>query len=211
MLIIGAKGFARELLEDLTVINIEEIAFYDDVSENLPEQLYDRFSILRNKNEVLEYFKKFRNEYTLGLGNPFLRKKMDTYLESLGGKLVGTTSKNAVVSSYNVCFNSGTNILSGAIISNGCQFGRGCLVYYGAKVTHGCQIGDYVELSPGATLLGNVKVGNYVQIGANSTILPGIRIESNTIIGAGAVVTKDVKKNTVVAGVPAKPIKSKKK
>ena len=36
----------------------------------------------------------------------------------------------------------------------------------------------------------------------------GITIGENSIVGAGAVVTKDVPPNTVVAGVPAKVIKT---
>lgn len=46
-------------------------------------------------------------------------------------------------------------------------------------------------------------------IGAGAIILPGVTIGKMAIVGAGAVVTKNVKSNTVVAGVPAKPIKNK--
>ncbi|MCS7017598.1 MAG: sugar O-acetyltransferase [Cytophagales bacterium] len=44
-------------------------------------------------------------------------------------------------------------------------------------------------------------------IGAGATILPGVTIGENSVVAAGAVVTKDVPANTVVAGVPAKPVK----
>jgi acetyltransferase-like isoleucine patch superfamily enzyme len=45
-------------------------------------------------------------------------------------------------------------------------------------------------------------------IGAAATILPGVTIGENAIVAAGAVVSKDVAANTVVAGVPAKVIKT---
>ena len=45
-------------------------------------------------------------------------------------------------------------------------------------------------------------------VGSSSTILCGITVGENSIVGAGAVVTKDVPPNTVVAGVPARIIKS---
>lgn len=43
--------------------------------------------------------------------------------------------------------------------------------------------------------------------GANSTILLDIKIGRNTIVGAGAVVTKDVKKNEIIVGNPARFLK----
>lgn len=45
-------------------------------------------------------------------------------------------------------------------------------------------------------------------IGANATILPGVTVGENAMVAAGAVVTKDVTKNTMVGGVPAKFIKN---
>lgn len=46
------------------------------------------------------------------------------------------------------------------------------------------------------------------KIGANVTVLPGVTIGQNALIGAGSVVTKDIYKNTVVAGNPANIIKN---
>ncbi len=56
--------------------------------------------------------------------------------------------------------------------------------------------------------LGRIKVGDNVFVGKNSTIMPNITIGNNVVIGLGSIVTKDVPDNCVVAGVPAKIIKS---
>ena len=45
-------------------------------------------------------------------------------------------------------------------------------------------------------------------IGANTTILPGVTVGENAVVAAGAVVTRNVPANTVVAGVPARVIKT---
>ena len=55
---------------------------------------------------------------------------------------------------------------------------------------------------------GEVHIGNNVFIGARSIILYNVNIGSNVIIGAGSVVTKDIPDNSVVAGIPARFIKT---
>ena len=53
-----------------------------------------------------------------------------------------------------------------------------------------------------------VVLGENVWIGARATILKGVTIGDNAVVGTGSVVTKDVPANTVVAGNPARVIKS---
>jgi len=54
-----------------------------------------------------------------------------------------------------------------------------------------------------------VIIENDVWIGANCLILPGVIIGEGAVVAAGSVVTKNVKKFSVVAGVPAKVIKER--
>ena len=49
----------------------------------------------------------------------------------------------------------------------------------------------------------NIFVERNVWIGANVTVLSGVTIGENSVIAAGAVVTTDIPKNCVAAGVPA--------
>lgn len=60
----------------------------------------------------------------------------------------------------------------------------------------------------GLNVYGKIKVGNNVFIGINTIIMPGVKIGNNVIVGAGSVVNRDVPDNVVVAGVPAKIIKT---
>lgn len=57
----------------------------------------------------------------------------------------------------------------------------------------------------------SIKIGDYVWIGANAFIREGITIGSHSIIGANSVVTKNVPEFTMVAGAPARKVKSLKK
>ena len=53
-----------------------------------------------------------------------------------------------------------------------------------------------------------VTISDDVWIGAGAVILPGVTIGEHVVVAAGSVVTKDVLSHSVVAGVPAKVIKS---
>ncbi|MEA4821509.1 2,3,4,5-tetrahydropyridine-2,6-dicarboxylate N-acetyltransferase [bioreactor metagenome] len=75
-------------------------------------------------------------------------------------------------------------------------------------VTHDGGVWTLREEYPNIDVFGPIRVGNNVFIGIGATILPNVRIGDNCIIGAGSVITKDIPSNSVVAGAPAKLIKT---
>lgn len=205
MIIIGAKGFAKEVLEILHQLNdLDNLVFYDDVNNDAPDILFGRFPVLKSIFEAENYLNTIDSRFTIGIGNPILRKKLFDKFTSMGGEFVSTISSFSSIGSYDVEIGNGSNILSGSIFSNSTKIGIGCIVYYNSIITHDCILGDFVEISPNVTLLGNVKIGSYSQIGANSTVLPKITIGKNVIIGAGSIVTKDIPDNCVAYGSPAR-------
>lgn len=207
MIIIGAKGFAKEVLDILEKNGEKNIHFFDDINIGEPNLVYNKYIIYRTLDEVIFHFKNVSNKFTLGLGNPLFRKQLADKFDKIGGLLSSTISKFAIIGMHDVYIGDGSNVMHNAIISNSTHIGIGCLIYFNVQITHDCEIGDFVELSPNATILGRVKIGNNTIIGAGATILPDIVIGSNVIVGAGSVVLKDIPDNFIVAGVPAKLIR----
>ncbi|ANF50406.1 hexapeptide transferase [Chryseobacterium glaciei] len=211
MLIIGAKGFAKEVLEICHKNDdVKNLVFYDDINDNIIGLLYEKFPILKNIAEAKKYFKTIDNRFTIGIGNPTLRKALTERFLNIGGKLTSTISSKADIGSYGIQIGPGANILDGVKISNDVNIGEGCIVYYNSIITHDVVIGNFTEISPDVKILGRAIIGNFCQLGAGSIILPDIKIGDNVIVGAGSVVTKNLPDNCTVIGIPAKIINRKK-
>lgn len=121
--------------------------------------------------------------------------KIGTFVEIQKGAAIG---KNCKVSSH-------TFICEGVTIEDNCFIGHGVMFtndkFPRATNPDGSQQTDedWIVIP---TL---VKKG--ASIGSGAVIIAGVTIGENAIVGAGAVVTKDVEPNTIVAGVPSKPLR----
>ena len=75
-------------------------------------------------------------------------------------------------------------------------------------VAHNCRIGPQCLITACAELSGGVELSESVWVGPNSSFLQKVHVGAGAIIGLGAVITKDVAPNSVVAGNPAKKIRT---
>lgn len=64
------------------------------------------------------------------------------------------------------------------------------------------------KFTPDLEVTAPIKIGNDVYLGEETIIMPGINIHNNVIVGIRSIVTKDIASNSVVAGIPAKKIKT---
>jgi UDP-2-acetamido-3-amino-2,3-dideoxy-glucuronate N-acetyltransferase len=121
---------------------------------------------------------------------------------------------------------SDCNICSNCFIENDVVLGDRVTIKNGVYIFDSIHIGDDVFIGPNVTFTNDLypksrrgtdwKETKYpktfiekgVSIGGGATILPGIKIGHGAIIGAGAVVTKDVKPQTVIYGISAKERRS---
>lgn len=204
MIIIGAKGFAKEVLEVLHQLNqLNEVVFYDDVNADIPDFLYNQFKVLKNKKEAIDYLKNIDARFTIGIGNPLLRRKLFEDFTAIGGEYVGTISPFAKIGNFGNSIAVGCNIMTGTVITNDVIIKKGALINLNCTIGHDSLIGEFVEMSPGVHISGNCIVGDYSVIGTNATVLPRVTIGKNVIVGAGSVVTKDIPDNCLVVGIPA--------
>lgn len=135
----------------------------------------------------------------------------------LAKKLLGKTGKNVALTQGFYC-DYGENIEVGENFY--CNYGvcilDVCKVKIGDNCLIGPQVGIYTAMHPverdvrisGLELGKPVTIGNDCWIGGNAVINPGVTLGDNVIVGSGAVVTKSFPSNVVIAGNPAKIIKT---
>ena len=101
-----------------------------------------------------------------------------------------------------VFFNAGCHFQDqgGVWVGDGTLIGHAVII---CTLNHG-----FEEERRGDLIPSPVRIGARVWIGSGARILPGVTIGDGAIVAAGAVVTRDVAPRTIVAGVPARPIKT---
>jgi UDP-3-O-[3-hydroxymyristoyl] glucosamine N-acyltransferase len=104
-----------------------------------------------------------------------------------------------------ICANSSIarGSLSDTVIGDGTKIDA--LVH----IAHNVTVGKNCELTAGTIIGGSTTLGDTCWTGLNSTLKDNIKIGNNVLIAAGAAVIHEVQDEDIVAGVPAKSIKSK--
>ena len=191
MYLYGASGHGKVIKDILRAQGTEVKAFVDD---DLKIKRYCCTPVLNNSNGL--------SPMIVSIGDNRTRKAIVDRLSCGFGSAI---HPSAVVSPTAI-IREGTVVMPGAIINADAKIGKHCIINTGASVDHECIVGDYCHLAPHATLCGQVQVGEGTLIGAGASVVPGVKIGKWCIIGANAAVIEDVADNSIVVGVPAKPI-----
>ena len=107
-------------------------------------------------------------------------------------------------------------IMMGAVINIGAVIGSGSMIDMGAVLGGRATVGKNCHIGAGTVLAGVIEPPNAepvvvedgVVIGANAVVLEGCHVGKGAVVAAGAVVIEDVPAGSVVAGIPARVIKS---
>ena len=183
-------------------INLKKFFVFDTYVKKLNFEFDGNFT---NEKRKLKNFIKESKYFIVAIGASHgkARYLIPKNLENSGLMPISLVSKMSIIDET-AKIGKGSQIEPGAIIQCHSQIGDYCIINTNSTIEHSSKVGNGSHIMGGASIAGRVHIGNYVSIGTNSTILPDIKVGSGAYIGAGSVVTKNVKENEIVIGIPAK-------
>jgi hypothetical protein len=143
MVIVGAKGFAKELLNIAIENKIANIALFDNVNEYSKYE-YFGYEILKSEYQVKKYFERTNdNTFHIGVGGPANRFKLYNLFTSWGGKCITLISRNSDIGIIGTGIGIGTSICSGVVITSDISIGICCLLNLKVTISHDTVIGGF--------------------------------------------------------------------
>ncbi|MBX2906045.1 MAG: acetyltransferase [Taibaiella sp.] len=196
MIVYGASGHGKVIIEILESMGVDGIEIWDDAVKP-PVWQYP----------VIKPFAKPHNDKkcVIAIGVNATRQKVAAKLEAQLS--FGIAIHPTAHISSRATIGEGTVVMAGVMINAESRIGRHCIVNTSASIDHDCVLGDFSHVSPNATLSGDVHIGEGTHFGAGAVAIQGIRIGKWCTIGAGAVIIKDVPDFATVVGNPGRIIK----
>lgn len=206
----------------------------NDIIKNYPKSFNSKYINSKKKLKIKFIFDPYSQKNKYKLDGTYFNKikdckkninQCDSFVVCIGdnnGKARYITSKFlekrglkplTLISKYSL-FGNETKIGKGVVampnsyVNAFTEIGDYSILNSNSNIEHECKIGKGNHIMSGACIAGRCTIGDYVTIGTNATILPDIHIEEGSYIGAGSVVTRNVKKNSVIVGTPGKYLKS---
>lgn len=204
--IIGAGTYGEAMYELATLNGYKVKGYYDEDEKKINSlvmgvKVIGKFSELKTEDIV-------GNEYIVAIGNNKIRNKIMTKINESGGFTPTLIHPTAVISE-SATIGKGVYIQANAYIWTKVNISDYCIISPNVVIAHHSSLGKACLVSTLTGVGASIVIEDNVFIGMGSTIMTGVScIGENSVIGAGAVVIKDIEKNSVYAGVPAKKIRS---
>ena len=181
LIIVGAGGYAKSVLDSLDHMNFRMMGYIDDVKPRGID--HQGFPVLGNSIDCIENINEY--VYFVAIGNNAKRKVWFDKLKKRNLSLINVIDKSALVS-HAASIGEGCFIGKLAILNHGSSVGDNCVINTRALIEHGCHVMDHVNVSTNATLNGDVICEEGSFVGSGTVINGQLTIGSWALVGSGS-------------------------
>lgn len=210
IVIVGAGGFGREVIDVIDAINAEAdapvwevLGVVDDAPTEVNLGRLERRGtpFLGATDEPLGWANPVH--YVVGIGSPRVRRTIaDRYDEA---KLwAATLAHPSATQGFDVRIGEGSVICAGVRLTTNIQLGRHVHLNLNVTVGHDTTMRDFVSVNPLASISGDCLIETGVLIGVSGVVLNGLTVGDGATVGGSACVVRDVPPDAIVKGVPAR-------
>lgn len=200
--IVGAGTYGEAMHELANILGFKVLGFYDEDESKLNcvimgIKVIGKFSDLTNQ--------EIKNiNFIVAIGNNEIRHNIMSKINVIGGKTPSLIHPTATISP-SAEINEGVYIQANVYVWTKVKIDKFCILSPGVVIAHHTTIGKACLISTLTGIGASIEIKDKVFIGMGCTIVTGIQvIGENSVIGAGAVVIRNVDKDSVYTGVPAK-------
>ncbi|MGC8423705.1 acetyltransferase [Mixta calida] len=203
LIIIGAGGFAKAVIDSLNFEKYDVIGFIDSTKTGV----HQGYPILGNNLTDLKSPQDYN--YFIAIGDPDARAFWLEKVKELKLQTINVIDETSIVSKKVLL---GTCIYIGkmAIVNCDSHLEDGVVVNTRALIEHGNYISYCSNISTNVVLNGDVYVGERTFIGSCTVVNGQLKIGRSSIVGSGSVVIRNIPDYVVVAGTPTRLLKERK-
>jgi sugar O-acyltransferase (sialic acid O-acetyltransferase NeuD family) len=210
IVIVGAGGFGREVIDIIDAINAQAhapvwdvVGVVDDAPTKVNLERLERRGtpFLGATDEPLAW--PNRVHYVVGIGSPRVRHMIaDRYDDAL--MRAATLVHPSATRGFDVRVGEGSVICAGVRLTTNIELGRHVHLNLNATVGHDTTVRDFVTVNPLASISGDCLIDSGVLVGVAGVVLNGLTVGKNATVGGSACVVRDVPPDVVVKGIPAR-------
>jgi sugar O-acyltransferase (sialic acid O-acetyltransferase NeuD family) len=210
ILLVGAGGFAREVIDVVDAINAaapspawQIVGYVDDGATERNASLMEarRIPSLGPTDAAAQLPS---TPFVIGIGSPAARRRIAAKLEAFGHAAAAPLLHPTATAGYDVTLGDGSVVCAGVRLTTNIRIGRHVHLNLNSTVGHDCVMGDFVSVNPLGSISGDCTIQDDVLIGVGAVILNGIRVGTRATVGGAACVVRDVATGATVKGVPAR-------